>query len=189
MQYSYEFKKKCVDEYRLGHYIDGPKNITKEAFKKRIRIWARMVDAHGFEVLRPKSNLRKWSVDQKLHLIKKVTTGKTIESVAIEIGIYSGQLGTWFHNYEKYGYNGLTDRRKGNMVLRPPKKKANIHNPRIRNETEHEELVRLRKENKLIKAEIEVIKKEIALREEREAARLKAKKQQSSKNSAKKGTN
>jgi hypothetical protein len=40
-----------------------------------------------------------------------------------------------------------------------------------------------------MKAEIEVIKKEIALREEKEAARLKAKKQQSSKNSEKKDTN
>jgi hypothetical protein len=40
-----------------------------------------------------------------------------------------------------------------------------------------------------MKAEIEVIKKEIALREEKEAARLKAKKQQSSKGSGKKDTN
>ena len=36
-----------------------------------------------------------------------------------------------------------------------------------------------------MKAEIELIKKEIALREEKEAARLKTKKQQSSKNSVK----
>ena len=39
-----------------------------------------------------------------------------------------------------------------------------------------------------MKAEVEVIKKEIALREEKEAARLKAKKQQSLKNSEKKDT-
>ena len=49
-------------------------------------------------------------------------------------------------------------------------------------ESEREELIRLRAENKYIKAEIEVNKKEIALREEKEAARLKAKKQRSSKN-------
>ena len=53
----------------------------------------------------------------------------------------------------------------------------------------NEELVRLRAENEYIKAEIEVIKKEIALREEKEAARLKAKRQQSSKTSEKKDTN
>ena len=48
---------------------------------------------------------------------------------------------------------------------------------------------RLRAENEYIKAENEVIKKEIALRENNYAAQLKAKKQQSSKNSKKKDTN
>ena len=62
-------------------------------------------------------------------------------------------------------------------------KKCNYNNPRKLEESEYEELVRLRAENEYIKAEIEVIKKEIALREEKEAARLKAKKQRSSKNS------
>ena len=55
-------------------------------------------------------------------------------------------------------------------------------------ESEYEELVRLRAENAYIKAENEVIKKEIALREERCAAQLKAKKLRSSRNSAKKDT-
>ena len=68
-------------------------------------------------------------------------------------------------------------------------KKINYNNPRKLNESEYEELVRLRAENAYIKAEIEVIKKEIALREEKEAARLKAKKQRSLKNSEKKDTN
>ena len=68
-------------------------------------------------------------------------------------------------------------------------KKINYNNPKKLNESEYEELVRLRAENAYIKAEIEVIKKEIALREEKEAARLKAKKQRSSKNSKEKDTN
>ncbi len=62
-------------------------------------------------------------------------------------------------------------------------KKLNYNNPRKLDESEYEELLRLRAENAYIKTEIEVIKKEIALREEKEAARLKAKKQRSSKNS------
>ncbi len=56
-------------------------------------------------------------------------------------------------------------------------------------ESEREELIRLRAENEYIKAEIEVIKKRIALRQEREAAQLKAKKQRLSKNSGSKDTN
>ena len=57
-------------------------------------------------------------------------------------------------------------------------------NPTPLTESEREELIRLRAEVEYIKAENEVIKKEIALREEKEAARLKAKKQQSLQNSA-----
>ena len=61
--------------------------------------------------------------------------------------------------------------------------------PRPLSESEREELIRLRAEIEYIKAENAVIKKEIALREEKEAARLKAKKQQSSKNLEQKDTN
>ena len=53
-------------------------------------------------------------------------------------------------------------------------------------ESEREELIRLRAENEYIKAENEVIKKEIALREEKQAALLKAKRQRLSKSSEKK---
>ena len=67
-------------------------------------------------------------------------------------------------------------------------KKIGTRKPPKLNESEYEELIRLRAEIKYMKAEVEVIKKEIALREEKEAARLKAKKQQSLKNSEKKDT-
>ena len=52
--------------------------------------------------------------------------------------------------------------------------------------SDREEMIRLRAENERLRAENAVIKKEIALREERWAAQLKAKKQRSSKNSVKK---
>ena len=54
--------------------------------------------------------------------------------------------------------------------------------------SEREELIRLRAENEYLRTENEVIKKRIALREERCAAQLKAKKLRSSRNSAKKDT-
>ena len=62
------------------------------------------------------------------------------------------------------------------------------HIPEPLTESEREELIRLRAETEYLRTENEVIKKEIALREER-AAQLKAKKQRSSKNSMKKDTN
>ena len=76
---------------------------------------------------------------------------------------------------------------------RPPKdckmKVTKTIPPQKLKESEYEELIRLRAENAYIKAENEVIKKEIVLREEKEAARLKAKKQRLSKCSANKAIN
>ena len=54
---------------------------------------------------------------------------------------------------------------------------------------EKEELIRLRAEIEYLKTENETIKKSIALRKKKEAARLKAKKQQLSKNIENKDTN
>ena len=110
-------------------------------------------------------------------------------SVSLDAGINDGMLYQWVRKYKLYGYNGLVDKKKGRKSKNPDMKKRNIHNPRKLEESEYEELVRLRAENEYIKAENEVIKKRIALRQEKEAARLKAKKQQSSKNSAKKDIN
>ena len=87
------------------------------------------------------------------------------------------------------GYNGLVERKKGRPAQESNMKKMNINNSRKLEETEYEELIRLRAENEYMKAEVAVIKKEIALREEKQAALLKAKKQQSSRHSAKKDTN
>ena len=63
---------------------------------------------------------------------------------------------------------------------------AESKTPASLTESEREDLMRLRAEIEYIKAENEVIKKEIALREQKQAALLKARKQQSSKNSVKK---
>ena len=88
--------------------------------------------------------------------------------------------------YKNFGYNGLIDKKKGREPKNPDTKKAGNRKPPKPNESEYEELIRLRAENEYMKAEIE---KEISLRVEKEAARLKAKKQQSSKNSVRKDTN
>ena len=64
--------------------------------------------------------------------------------------------------------------------------KMNINNPHELEESEYEELIRLRAENAYIKAENEVIKRD-RLERRKEAALLKAKKQRLSKNSREKG--
>ena len=66
--------------------------------------------------------------------------------------------------------------------------KKKIEEPAELTPSEREGMIRLRAENERLRAEIAVVKKEIALREEKYAAQLQAKKLRSSRNSAKKDT-
>ena len=190
MRYDYEFKKMCVDLYRQGKWPETPEGYNDSGnFHAMIRRWARAEKANGSQVLKH-GKQHPWTPEEKLKLITKVLAGRTAQSVALEAGIGSRLLYDWVQKYKIYGYNGLVSKKKGRKPKDPAKmKKVNINNPRKLQESEYEELLRLREENALIKAENEVIKKEIALREEKEAARLKARKQRSSKNSATEDTN
>ena len=190
MRYSYEYKRKCVELYREGKWPETPAGIKNpQDFHKMIRRWLHVEEANGPEILKHRATNKEWTAEGKYELVAKVIAGSSIQSVANEAGIGSGLLSFWVRKYKIEGYNGLANKRKGRPPKEPQMKKINYNNPRELKESEYEELVRLRAENAYIKAEIEVIKKEIALREEKEAARLKAKKQRSSKNSKAKDTN
>jgi transposase len=189
MRYSYEFKRKCVEMYRQGILPDTPDGVSKKIFRDTVRKWVRIEDAQGPEALKHKSQNKVWSVEEKYELVSQVLAGNSIKSVSFNAGISDGNLYQWIRKYKIYGYNGLIDKKKGRKLKNPAMKTINYNNSRKLEESEYEELIRLRAENEYIKSEIEVIKKEIALREEKEAALLKAKKQRSSKNSAKKDIN
>ena len=187
MRYSYEFKRMCVELYRLGRYPETPDGVPTQKFRNEIRAWVRMVENNGLEVLRHKPQNKTWTVEERLELVSQVLAGQSCTSVAILAGIHSGQLYQWVHKYKRMGYNGLIAKKKG----RKSKGEANMKKdmkPAPLTESEREELIRLRAEVEYIKTENEVIKKEIALREEKWAAQLKEKKQQSLKNSKKKDT-
>ena len=186
MRYSYEYKRKCVELYREGRWPETPEGIKDpENFRIMIRRWVRMEEENGPDVLRHKGQNREWGAEERLELVSRVLAGASVTSIAVGAGINSGLLYQWVRKYKTEGYNGLVSLKKGRAQKEPQMKKLNYSNPKKLDESEYEELIRLRAENAYIKAEIEVIKKEIALREEKEAAQLKAKKQRSSKNSGK----
>ncbi len=187
MRYSYEYKRKAIELYRKGLWPDTPEGIYPKSFHDMIRRWVRIEDACGSNALKHKKN-KEWTPEERYALVIRVLTGESNKSVAISAGINDALLCRWVRKYKKYGYNGLI-LKKGRKAKNPDMKKIGTRKPPKPNESEYEELIRLRAENEYMRAEIEVIKKEIALREEKEAARLKAKKQQSSKNSEKKDTN
>ena len=189
MRYSYEFKRKCVEMYRSGQWPETPEGVQQKRFRDTVREWVHLENANGPEVLYHKSNNKIWTPEERLTLVMLVISGKSRNSVALENGISGGMLYQWVRKYKISGYNGLVECKKGRPAKDPEMKKLNYNNPRKLEETEYEELIRLRAENEYMKTEVAVIKKEIALREGKQAALLKAKKQQSSRRSAKKDTN
>ena len=194
MRYSYEYKLKCIELYKQGLWAERPEGVESDKyFHKLIRTWYRMEQSCGSEVLKHKFHNKIWSPEERYELVAKVIAGQSIKGTAISAGMDSGLLHQWVQKYKTMGYNGLVDLKPGRQSKEPHMKKLNKSNPALFTETEREELIRLKAENEYMKSEIErikaeneVIKKRIALRQEKEAARLKAKKQQSSKNSAKK---
>ena len=186
MRYSYEYKLECIELYRHEKWPETPEGILEHTFHSKIREWVRIEETRGIEALRHPKHNKIWTPEEKLELVSQVLMGKSVLEVAISAGINNGMLYQWVQKYKIEGYNGLINKKKGRPGKENTMKKQ--ISPAPLTESEREELIRLRAENAYIKAENEVIKKEIALREEK-AAQLKAKKQRSSKNSVKKDTN
>ena len=186
MRYSYEYKRKCVELYQQGKWPDTPDGIKERNFRNMIYRWARMEFNQGTEALIPKKHFKKWTPEEKLELISQVIAGKSNQEVALSVGINSGLLYQWVQKYKSKGYNGLVDKKKGRPGKENTMKKPITPTPLT--ESEREELIRLRAENEYIKTENAVIKKLVALENEK-AAQLKAKKQQPSKSYAKKDIN
>ena len=186
MKYSYEYKKKCVEQYQEGGWPETPEGTTDRAFHKMIRMWVRQEEACGPDSLERKKQNREWTAEEKYEYVAEVLAGNSYREVAITAGISCGLLYQWTKRYKIEGYEGLAAQRKGRPPKEPEMKKK--VEPEKLTPSEREEMIRLKAENARLQAEIAIIKKEIALREEKSAAQLKAKKQRSSRNSVKKDT-
>ena len=182
MRYSYEFKKECVELYRQGKWMETPEGVKQQTFRRKIRYWIKLVNFHGEEILKHKEQNKEWSAEEKFKLVSKVLAGNAYEETAVNAGINSNMLYKWVDNYKKFGYNSLEIKKRG----RPSKMKDKNENidiePKPLNESEREELIRLREEVRYLRTAQAVEKKLEALRREKYAAYLKAKKQQSSEN-------
>ena len=189
MRYSYEFKKKAIELFYQGEWPKTPAGVSTRTFHNQIREWVKLEQFHGPNINKSRGTNKPWSPEEKYKLVCQVLSGQALRAIAIVAGINPGQLYQWVHKYKTLGYNGLINKPKGRSPKDCKMKVPKTISPRELKESEYEELIRLRAEIAYIKAENEVIKKEIALREEKEAARLKAKKQRLSKRSTNKAIN
>ena len=186
MKYDFVFKLNSVELYRNGQWPDTPTGISQKDFRKRVKTWAKLADLHGINALRHPTTCTEYTAEERYSLVARVLAGESQKSVALSAGINDSQLSNWVKQYKIHGYDGL-DLKKGRRSKEISMK--NTDRPDELTISEREELIRLRAEAEYLRTENEAIKKLIALRREKEVAQLKAKKQQSSKNSAKKDIN
>ena len=169
MRYDEEFKRKCIEKYlKDGSYPETPEGTTAKSFHRRIMEWA-----------------HRYKINEEVTFVR---TSNSVAELAAKADINLSVLYGWIKRYRIYGYEGLANKKKGRRpkgLKEMPEEKII---PKELSESEREELLRLRAENEYLKAETAAIKKLMALRREKEAAQLKARKQSRSKNSEKKDT-
>ena len=121
-----------------------------------------------------KASKRKFSPDFKMKVISRKMNGESINSLAAEYDIENNQILSWIRRYEKDGYNGLVDRKKG----RPPKMKEDkdkisktvnqAADDEVKADSTDKARIRLlEKKNRELEAEIAYLKKLNALVQER----------------------
>ena len=82
MRYSFEYKKKCVELYRQGIWVETPDGFTDPRnFHSMIRKWNRIAENCGIEKLKHEKN-KKWSQQEKNELILQILRGNSILEVA-----------------------------------------------------------------------------------------------------------
>lgn len=119
--------------------------------------YVRKYRMHGEEAFRKQH--RTFPLEKKLEIVRRALDGESKASLAIECNLHGGMIDSWLKRYEKDGYNGLVDRKRG----RPPamkRKKTDIDgiaDPKDR------EIALLKQRNHELEAENAALKKLKAL--------------------------
>ena len=122
---------------------------------------------HGPDIL--KHNYTHWTSSQKEEAVKRVLSGESIVSVALDIGLRKhSSLTRWLKEYKENGYT-IVERKRG----RPPMNKSSTN--KKESLTLEERIKQLEQENLELKAENEYLKKLDALVQKRKAQQLKNK--------------
>ena len=176
-KYDKNIKIKVIKEYEKN-------NISQSELSKKYKIpqttisnWIKWYIDNGIEGVSKKLKNKSYTSNFKLFVLQyKKTNNLTFRETAVKFDITNDSIiVNWQRKYDEYGLDSLNSKTKG----RKPKMKKSIpiEQKRKKNlqESEREELLRLREENLLLKAAIAYEKKLQALLMEKD---LKTKKKQ-----------
>ena len=135
---------------------------------------------HGEKAL-TKTSKRKFSADFKLEVVQRYLNGESLNSLAAEYDIVNAQILSWIKRYEKDGYNGLIDKKKGRQPkMKEDKDKISKTVNQAADEgkgdsADKAKIKLLEKKNRELEAEVAYLKKLNALVQERKKRESKKK--------------
>ena len=170
-KYTKEFKIKLVTEYLSGA-SGGHKSVAKkyDISHSTMWNWINKYKTGGFDNLSKKLKNNKYTSEFKLSVIQyRQINNTSLRETAEHFNLVNeSMVCRWEKAYQKHGLSGLEDNReRPKKDMTKANKNSKLDNPV--NETEREELIRLREENRLLKMKIIYEKKLQALLLEEEA--------------------
>ena len=170
-KYTKEFKIKLVTEYLSGESGGSPMVAKKYGIpESSLQNWIIKYQSGGFDNLSKKQNQDKFTSEFKLSVIQyRQINNTSLRETAEHFKLVNGSMVyRWEKAYQERGLSGLEDNRgRPKKDMTKSNKKSKLNTPI--NETEREELIRLREENRLLKMKIIYEKKLQALLLEEEA--------------------
>ena len=158
--YSLDFKLKILQEYKSGQIGYGSLAKKYNIDHTYIYRWIYQYDTFGIQGLISGMTRRKYSKDEKCEIIEyRLKHHLSYKETAKIFNIPNPSLiAQWQKKFNEYGILGLKPKPKG-RVSKAMKNKKSESSSQTLNETEREELERLRYENKLLEIQIELEKK------------------------------
>ena len=170
-KYTKEFKIKLVLEYLSGE-IGGARKVADKYNipKSTLELWINQYKFCGFDNLTKKLKNNKFTSEFKLSVIQyRQINNTSLRETAEYFNLVNGSMvSRWEKAYQQRGLSGLEDNR-GRPRKDMSKADKNSKNKKPIVESEREELIRLREENKYLKMKILFEKKFQALLLEEEA--------------------
>ena len=170
-KYTKEFKIKLVKEYLSGN--SGGREMVAKKYDipdGTLRNWINKYNSGGFDNLSKKLKNNNYTSEFKLSVIQYRQINTTsLRETAEYFDIANGaMICNWEKKYKESGLSGLEGNRgRPKKEMTKSNKNSKLSNPI--NESEREELIRLREENRLLKMKIIYEKKLQALLMEEEA--------------------
>lgn len=146
-------------EEKINLYYDRKNGMSFPSIKSKyginksgVEYLVRLIDKHGFDILRTNENKNYSSKEKERILNRILIDNESILSVSIDEGLVAkGMLNNWLKKYRENGYN-IVERKRGRPTMPKVARKKD-------NETKDETIKRLQEENLYLKAELEYSKK------------------------------